>query len=336
MALSSVLDLPGTAAATGVFQPREDPWVWTNETVDPQRALLALDSACLAEAADLAAGLKKSGRALPDLRGGGPDLPQLRRLMARAKALLDRPPGFAVIDALPLDAWDAETAAAVFWVLGQCIGRPVAQKWDGTLLYHVRDSERAFGYGVRGSTTNVELNFHIDNAFGLAPPDYVGLLCLRPALEGGVSRFCSLHCLHARMLADHPDLLARLYRPLLWDRQAEHAPDAPKVVRAPMFSRDRDGNLKARVNVSLVRKGYDLAGEVLDREAAAALDALCTLADDPALWVELPLERGQVQYLNNRDVGHYRSRFRDHKAPELKRHLIRSWHRDWGAADYDG
>ena len=71
---------------------------------------------------------------------------------------------------------------ACFWILGQLLGRTVAQKWDGTMIYDVTDSGRDFGYGVRGSTTNVELVFHNDNAFGLAVPDAVGLFCKRPAV----------------------------------------------------------------------------------------------------------------------------------------------------------
>jgi hypothetical protein len=89
-------------------------------------------------------------------------------------------------------------------VLGQLIAAPVAQKWDGTMIYDVTDTGRQFGYGVRGSWTNVELSFHTDNAFGVAPPDYVGLLCLMPAREGGISRFCSLYTVHNEMLRRHP------------------------------------------------------------------------------------------------------------------------------------
>ena len=73
-----------------------------------------------------------------------------------------------------------------------------------------------------------------------------------------------------------------------------------------------------------------------DAEAAAALEALESVAADPALWIEQELKRGQIQYLNNRDVVHYRSAFADHPEPARKRHLVRTWHRDWGAPDYDG
>ena len=45
---------------------------------------------------------------------------------------------------------------------------------------------------------------------------------------------------------------------------------------------------------------------------------------------------GPRQYLNNLELGHYRSNFEDHTNPTKKRHLFRTWHRDWGARTYDG
>ena len=215
------------------------------------------------------------------------------------------------------------------------IGQPVAQKWDGSMLYDVRDSGAPFSYGVRGSITNVELMFHNDNAFAKRPPEVVGLMCLQPAREGGTSRFCSLYALHEALREAYPQALQRLYEPMLWDRQAEHAPGAAKVLRAPMF-RCVNGQLITRVNASLVRKGYTVMGEEMDGALRDALLALEAVSSDPTLWYEQAIERGQVQYLNNVTTAHYRSTFVDHEDPARKRHLVRTWHRDHGLPDYDG
>ena len=83
------------------------------------------------------------------------------------------------------------------------------------------------------SHTSVELNFHTDNAFARMVPDYVGLFCRHPAKSGGVSRFCSLYSVHQRMLEQYPDELARLYQPVLFDRQKEHREGAAPVCLAP-------------------------------------------------------------------------------------------------------
>ncbi len=308
---------------------------WLAAQVDKHACVVKLDEAARDELMQISEQMQ--AEPLPMLLRGPEQfsMPALRDFMARVRRLLDGLVGIAVVDRMPMDAMDQREAVALFWVLGKLVGRPVAQKWDGTMLYDVMDTGKRYSYGVRGSYTNVELLFHTDNAFAVAPPEYVGLLCIRPALEGGVSRFCSIHAVHNRMLEKHPRELERLYECVLWDRQAEHVPGAPKVTRAPVF-RYEDGQLSARLNVSLIRKGYEVAGADMDDRTRDALAALESVADETELWFELPIERGQLQFLNNRNVAHYRSRFADHPDPARKRHLVRTWHRDNGLPTYDG
>tara|TARA_B100000586_G_scaffold160311_1_gene116809 strand:- start:107 stop:718 length:612 start_codon:yes stop_codon:yes gene_type:complete len=203
------------------------------------------------------------------------------------------------------------------------------------MIYDVIDTGEEFRYGVRGSYTNVELPFHNDNAFGTSVPHYVGLLCRNSAMKGGETRFCSVYNLHNRLLTTSPKLLKRLYRPVFFDRQVEHAKDADTTVRFPMFSWDGQ-RLSARVNISLVKKGYAVANEPLDHELEDALQAIQEITSDSNLWVEAPIQRGQLQYLNNLDVLHYRNTFEDHEDSNLQRHLYRTWHRNSGSRAYDG
>ena len=131
---------------------------------------------------------------------------------------------------MPMEELREKEMIGCYWVISQLIGRTVAQKWDGTMIYEVTDTGLPFSYGVRGSYTNVELVFHNDNAFGISLPKYVSLFCKNPAKEGGVSRFCSLYSIHNRMLEKYPQKLERLYQPMMFDRQKEHADGAPKTV----------------------------------------------------------------------------------------------------------
>ena len=64
-----------------------------------------------------------------------------------------------------------------------------------------------------------------------------------------------------------------------------------------------------------------------------AVDDVASSADP---WIEAPLERGQVQYLNNHELSHYRSEFEDGDDPATKRHFYRLWHRSEGGVNYDG
>lgn len=261
--------------------------------------------------------------------------PTVLKVTADLKNKIDTRRGFAVMHGLPIDDISADSAVDLYWLLGQEIAPLVAQKWNGEMIYSVKDTGQQYTYGVRGSRTSVELVFHVDNAFGIAVPDYVGLLCKQPAKRGGISRFCSLYTVHERLSQQYPDALTRLYKPMLFDRQKEHAEDAPAVLLAPFFSWQHD-KLSARANTSLVRKGYEVAGLQVDSDLDDALNAVTEICKSADLWYEAPLERGHIQYLNNHEIAHYRSEFEDFEEPEKKRHLYRLWHREYGTHHYDG
>ena len=262
-------------------------------------------------------------------------LPALESGMKQVKHILNNGVGFCILDRLPVDQFSRDTCREIYWLLGQMVGPPVAQKWNGEMIYEVTDTGETYGYGVRGSHTTVELVFHVDNAFARRVPDYVGLFCWRPAKQGGISRFCSLYAVHQRMQNQYPKLLSRLYKPMLFDRQKEHAPGEAKVCFAPFFSWSGD-RLNARANSTLVRKGYEVAEKAMDPELSDALKAIDEVCSADDLWFEGPLQRGQIQYLNNHEIGHYRSAFEDSEDPDEKRYLMRLWHREEGTNSYDG
>jgi alpha-ketoglutarate-dependent taurine dioxygenase len=249
--------------------------------------------------------------------------------MGRVREKLRAGAGLAVLDRVPVERYTAEENRALAWLLGSLLGRLVAQKWDGTMLYDVRDTGQALEYGVRRSVTNLDLTFHTDAPWLDLPPELVGLYCINPAREGGVSRFVSLASAHNELRRRHPDLLPRLYRPFPWDRQAEHAPDADKITRRPIFRYDGHAFM-ACFNEKLIATGAQLAGESLDAEGREALEAMRTIVDSPELGVELTIERGHVQYINNRQFAHSRTDFKDASEPHLKRHMVRVWTREEG------
>ncbi len=318
-----------------IQQPPDGRWCWLAHEINPEHWRLDLSGEVLAEIEQLAGFLADNPLPILQRKLDEFAMPACRDLMSRMKSILDQGVGFAALDRLPVDDYPIEILLEIYWLIGQCVGRPVAQKWDGQMIYDVSDTGKQYSYGTRGSHTAVELVFHTDNAFARAVPDYVGLFCRNPAKSGGVSRFCSLYSVHQRMHEQHPQQLARLYQPMLFDRQREHRAGAEPVCLAPYFSW-RQQRLFARANSSLVRKGYDVVNEVMDQaliDSLNAIDEVCAAGD---LWFEAPLERGQIQYLNNHEVGHYRSAFEDYDDSDRKRHLYRLWHRETGSTAYDG
>ncbi len=338
----SVLDCSNEVCEVKNFEQNS----WLAADINSSDYLTVLDEPVLEELHELAAWLKQQGtpdthnnHTFPDLPG---ELPLLhtRAAFARIKHTVDNGAGFAVADKLPVGEVFDDVWVSVFCALGKMMGPPVAQKHNGMMIYDVHNSGATFGYGVRGSVTDVELNFHTDNAFGQATPEYVGLFCRHPAKHGGVSRFCNLYALHNDIGKQYPHALQRLYAPMYYDRQKEHADTDPPVTWAPYFSARKDTSgrvrLRARANVSLVRKGYEVADEKMDKPLAEALDIIDTISQQPEYWYEAPLEKGQIQYLNNHEIGHYRSQFTDYEEAEKKRHLYRLWHRHHGHWSYHG
>lgn len=187
----------------------------------------------------------------------------------------------------------------------------------------------------RPDVTRAEQSFHTDNSYNLCPPEYVGLLCLHPAMEGGVSRIVSLVSAHNEMRRRHPDLLPRLYQPFSFDRQREHAPGDAMVIDHPIFELD-DTRLTGRLSRFQVKNGHALAGVPLDAAGEAALEALDDVMSRPETTVDFHFEAGQIQFVNNRQIAHKRSAFRDWPEPERKRHLVRLWLRDRGRPFYNG
>ena len=261
------------------------------------------------------------------------ELPACRRLMSEVRRVLDDRVGFVVLDRLPLDRLTPDEAVCCYWLLSRLLARPVAQKWDGTMIYDVLDTGREPGNGVRPDKTNVEQNFHTDNSYNLCPPEYVGLLCLETAMEGGISRIVSLTAAHEAMRRRHPELLPRLYEPFYFDRQREHAPDDVKVTHHPVFESD-GRRLTARNSLFQVSNGQDLAGVPLDDAGRRALEALEAIMNDPTMYTDFVFECGQIQWVNNRTIGHKRTGYRDW--PDRKRHLVRLWLRNAGRAFYNG
>jgi alpha-ketoglutarate-dependent taurine dioxygenase len=239
-----------------------------------------------------------------------------------------------VLDRLPLDRLSAAEAVDVYWLLANFLEPPVAQEWKGTVIYDVRHDGGAYGADTRGALTPVSLEMHTDSSMGEAPPNYLGLLCLETAKSGGMSIVSSALAAHNHFLKTAPPLLERLYRDFYRDHQEYQAADAAATNFRPVFS--SGGQFRTRFNARHTFRGYEKTGRVLDdvgREAVSRMDAFL---QDPAHRLDLWLERGQIQFLNNRTVVHGRTNYEDHDDPARHRHLVRLWLRSGDRRHFRG
>src|SRR5262249_18811409 len=126
------------------------------------------------------------------------DMTNCHAAMAEVRRILKHGVRFAVVDRLPVEGLSKAEAECVDLLLGSMLARPAAHKLDGTMIYDVHDTGKQAlpGSGVRPDKTNIEIRFHIDNAYNATPPEIVGLLCLKTAKSGGISRVLSFHTVH--------------------------------------------------------------------------------------------------------------------------------------------
>jgi alpha-ketoglutarate-dependent taurine dioxygenase len=317
------------------LNPITGPQAWRRDGLPPRDWLTPLPEAAVAELDAVVERLRREPRPVEMLAPGDFPLTACEEVMQAARRKLDAT-GLAVVDRVPVERYSVSENQAVGWLLASMLGPLVSQSWTGTRLYDVRDTGQKLGYGVRRSVTDLGQPFHTDAGWVWMPPAYVGLFCLESAPEGGISRFVSLVTAHNDLARHAPDLLARLYRPFDWDRQAEHAPDAPRFARRPVFEHDGRGALMVRWYEDYIHNGHKLAREPLDDLGREALRRLSGIVDDPGNWIEFKIERGQLQYINNRQFAHCRTAFKDAGDGSQRRHLIRLWNRSEGTTDLEG
>jgi len=267
---------------------------------------------------------RSTGRPTTELRASD----ELRSICAAdtrtALAALEDDRGFVTLTAGSPGRFSPADLTAVYWLVGQLLGRPVEQNVQGTVLYDVRDTGQDVRYGARFSVTNAESTFHTDNSFGAGVADYVGLLCLNAARSGGDSQVVSGYAVRDDLVARDPRAAEVLARPFHVDRRGGLRPGDEPTVRYPVFG-SHGGGLVIRYLRYWIEVGHEKAGQPLTAEQVAALDALDRAAAEPRMRVEFAMRPGDMLFVNNRWILHNRTAFEDHAEPERKRHLVRLW-----------
>jgi len=249
-------------------------------------------------------------------RGDFP-LPVLEPYLANLEKTVRTGRGFALLRGIPVDRYTDEEVCLIKWGIGTHLGEKVSQNSYGDLLGHVFDHGRdPNSTRTRGYQTSGELRFHVDRA------DMTSLLCLRKGREGGLSRVVSSMSVHNEILAQHPEFLPPLYEGVPYI----HIEEAGEMRswKEPVFS-VADGVLSCSIRRNTVQKAIERSGIVMTSLETAALAYFDSVAEDPEFVLEMELEPGDIQFVNNYTILHGRTAFTDGPAPEKKRHLVRLW-----------
>jgi len=270
------------------------------------------------------------GRALAAARATGRPLAEVDReqfpltvLRPRLERVLEEicgGRGFVVLRGLPVRRYSDEDVGLILWGLGRYLGSPLYQNPQGDLLGHVYDHGRTYGnIDVRGYETNAYLPYHTDAG------DMVGLLCLRRSLEGGLSSIVSSVTVHNEILKTHPEYLGLLYNGFYYIRREAALTERGVSDRPiPVFGY-RDGQVSARyirnqINAGAVKREVPLT--TLEKASLDFLDEQTRRAD---LRLDMDLQAGDIQFINNYTILHSRTGFVDGPEPHQKRHMLRLW-----------
>ncbi len=247
-------------------------------------------------------------------------LPKLGELLREIRAETLHGRGFSLLRGIPVSALSSREAAIGFWGIGQHLGQAVSQNGKGHVLGHVQDLGLDYASPqARGYQTSARLPYHTDSS------DLVCLLSLQTPQSGGLSSIVSSVTVYNELLRANPEFVELLTNPVYRTRWGEVPEGKKPYSEIPVFN-PHQGNVITTYVRSAIRKGQKLAGVPrLTDEHEKAFDRIDALAGDAALRLDMEFQVGDIQILNNHQIMHSRTAYKDHDEPARRRHLLRLW-----------
>lgn len=278
--------------------------------------IVPFEEAELEELAAALAGLRRRGVGIGTMTQQDFPLPRLGLKLAAVLREVSQGRGFALLRGFPVERHGPEDLRLMYYGLSCHLGTPLSQNAYGDFLGEVYDQGvKMTEDKTRGYRTNEYLRFHTDRA------DIVGLFCFNKAKEGGLSTVTSTLAMYNRILAEHPEYLPVLERGFVY-LNVEEGGDF-RESRIPTYGYV-DGVMSCRCS----RNTIEIArakGILPTPEEDAALSYFDSLAADPVLRLDMDLQRGDIQLINNHTTLHGRTSYVDDPDPALKRLMLRMW-----------
>jgi len=274
---------------------------------------------------------RAAGRCAHDVRREDFPLPVLGARLAAIADELEHGCGVARVFGLPVERYDEASVELLWTGIGRHLGALRNQDPHGQILKRIIDEgpDRGERYGriddngrpflssrARVASTGA-LRWHTDRV------DVVALLCVRPAMHGGVNRLASSVEARNTIATRRPDLHDLLCRDVYRSRLGEEAGGEHLAYPLPVFGL-RDGKFTSHYSRTYV-EAAQLNPDVPTMSDAQweALDMLADVCQE--LHTAHDFEPGEMQILNNHVVYHARDAYEDAANPDGKRLLYRLW-----------
>lgn len=241
--------------------------------------------------------------------------------------------GMVKMRGLDIGRYSEEQLRRVWYALGWYLGTPMYQNYFGEVMRDIRDEGMGVGAKLYGATldssgkqflssgartlSSGQLRFHTDRC------DVVGLLCVRQASEGGVSKLASSATVYNEIRKRRPDLHALLCKPVPRSRFGEEPGGEHVVYDLPIFG-VRNGKLTSHFSLTYIENAQmmPIARKLTDAEHAA-IQMLMDVAEEECF--EMRFAPGDIQLLNNHVIYHGRTAFKDDESRGHSRMLMRLW-----------
>ena len=248
------------------------------------------------------------------------ELPHLRQKLVAVEREIREGRGVVLIRGFPVDKYSLDDIKTVYWGLGCHLGTVISNNVEGEFVSAVIDrGVQLADPNRRGNTTNRLLDPHTD------PSDIVVLLCLERAKEGGLSSLASAITVHNEIARTHPEYLQYLHRGFRRDSRGNGPTGDPNEVSQPVPVYDIfEDQLSCSYGRQVIMTGAQKGGVDLAPLELDAIDCVRDLALRDDLRIDMMLERGDIQIINNFRTLHSRSEYIDHDDGR-KRHLLRMW-----------
>ena len=232
--------------------------------------------------------------------------------------------GFFIINGSSFDNFDDINIKEIFRIISTCFGKLYIQNIKQEKFVIITDEGKSMKTGGRYHQTKEGGSFHTDSPQWSEVPDFVGLMCIRPAKTGGVSKYVSAYTIHNELLKLDSTFLKTLYEKFHFDKRSEYKENESPTTFEPIFQYENQ-KLKFRYLRNYIDDGQRIANQPLSKEQNKILDELDKIIHNEKFSLSYDLKKYDMTFFNNHRIVHGRTSFEDFDEHKKKRYMIRVW-----------
>jgi alpha-ketoglutarate-dependent taurine dioxygenase len=235
--------------------------------------------------------------------------------------------GFFILDGISFANFSDQHVNKIFRIISTSLGQLYVQNIKNEKFVVITDEGKSMKTGGRYHQTKEGGSFHTDSPQWKNVPDFIGLLCIRPAKIGGESKFVSSYTVHNQLIKLNPNFLQSLYKNFHFDKRNEFKKNESPTTFEPIF-RYENNELKFRYLRNYIDDGQKLVNQPLTNEQNEILDELDKIIHDEKFAVSYNLHKFDMTFFNNHRIIHGRTSFEDFTDYDKKRYMVRAWIKD--------